>query len=299
MDNKITRKYRRKQLDLFTTLSAVDVSTKSNRDLMSMSWFDLSKSKRTKEIYHETKDGSYVRISPGGEKGIANVWDMDVILFFTSYLIDRINKGEDVTPRLRFSSYEYQQFTGRKLSGATDKQLMGALERLNKTTIETNIKIGEVRQQYSFHWVSEWKKWSHEETGRVIGYEVVLPMFLFKSIVAPKEVLTLDDEFFDVSGGLERFIYLYCRKSTSYKATKPWKESFKSLYKKSAMTSPIKNFNFLLRKIISKQSIPNYWLEEENSYLVINRTRKSLHKTKEHMLDSKDYSVIGTTDTIE
>ncbi len=35
------------------------------------------------------------------------------------------------------------------------------------------------------------------------------------------------------------------------------------------------------------------------SHLLINRTRKYLHKTKEHLLDSKDYSVIGTTDTIE
>ena len=53
---------------------------------------------------------------------------------------------------------------------------------------------------------------------------------------------------------------------------------FESIYKKSGLISPKKVFVHRLRKIISKQSVPNYYLEEKDSeVLTISRTRSSYH----------------------
>ena len=258
-----------RQLDLFITLSASDVVTKHSRDLMERCWFNLSKNKRSKEIYHQTKNGDWCRVR-GGDYGIATIWDMNVLLFATSHIVDRINKGENVSPMIRFSGYEFQHFIGaKKHSGQLDKDLQKALERLHTTRIETNIRLPDnVRKYQSFYWINRVDKWV--ENGRVIGYAMELPKWYFDTIVNHKQILTIDDDYFNIRGGIEKFLYLWCRKSVGYRKDY-WKESFISLHKKSSSIGTLRAFTFSLRKIIKKQSIHNYYLKEKENYLYVRR----------------------------
>ena len=115
------------------------------------------------------------------------------------------------------------------------------------------------------------------EDGEAVGYSIVLPDWIFDSITSPRHILTLDEEYFHIAGGLTRWLYLYCRKARSPKAVGVWKETFNSIYTKSGMKSPTKVFRKKIREVISKQSIPNYYLEEnEEEILTIHRTRKTL-----------------------
>ena len=52
------------------------------------------------------------------------------------------------------------------------------------------------------------------------------------------------------------------------------------------MKSPTKVFRKKLREVISKQSIPNYYLEEnDDEILTIHRTRRTLRQDKDEVLD--------------
>ena len=122
-----------KQLDLFITLTAQHAKIKSNRDLMARCWVSLSKSSKRKLIEHQVKD-SWIKISSDREQGIATIYDMDVLMFITSLMMDRVNNGTlDYKQRkIRFSGYEYFYFTNKHKSGRADKELQAALERLHR-----------------------------------------------------------------------------------------------------------------------------------------------------------------------
>jgi plasmid replication initiation protein len=274
-----------KQLDLFLTLSPSVIPNKSNRELMERCWFDLSKQNKTrKTLEHTTNDGKCsVKIYNTMGYGLATIYDMDLLVFITSLLMDRRNKGVKITSRkITFTGYEYFYFTGKSRSGRSDIEFQESLERLHTTKVETTIRSENKRKGFSsFYWVSEWKK--VEENKRVVGYSVVIPEWIYDGVTDPHYVLTLDDEYFHIKGGLTRFLYLLCRKArdkktVTSKGSKSWTESFESIYKKSGMVSPKRSFVYRLRKIISKQSVPNYYLEEnENETLTISRTRGSYH----------------------
>ena len=282
-----------KQLDLFITLTASEASIKSNQDLMSRSWVDLSKNHKRKLIQHTAKDGSWVKIHSNEDYGLATIADMDVLLFITSAIMDKVNNGESLTNELRFTGYEYFHFTDKSKSGRSDKRLQEALTRLHTTRIETNIRSEDKREKYSsFYWISEWQK--VVDNGRTVGYSVKLPNWMLESISTPKLILTLDEEYFKISSGLKKWLYLFCRKAVGLKSRTAWKESFKSIHEKSGMNSSLKSFTFTLRKIISKNDIPNYYLEEnENTILSITRTRKTLHKSRVS-LDGQQYIEMGS-----
>ena len=145
-----------KQLDLFISLTADYAPTKSNSDLMERSWFDLSKSRKRQVIEHTTKDGSWVKIHSDKEYGLATIYDMDILLFITSLLMDRKNKGQELSRRITFTGYEYFYFTNKHRSGRADKQLQDALTRLHTTRIETSIRSEHKKNLYSsFYWISE------------------------------------------------------------------------------------------------------------------------------------------------
>ena len=282
-----------KQLDLFITLTANEASIKSNQDLMSRSWVDLSKNHKRKLIQHTAKDGSWVKIHANEDYGLATIADMDVLLFITSAIMDKVNNGESLTNELRFTGYEYFHFTNKSKSGRSDKRLQEALTRLHTTRIETNIRSEDKKEKYSsFYWISEWQK--VVDNGRTVGYSVKLQNWMLESISTPKLILTLDDEYFQISSGLKKWLYLFCRKAVGLKSRTAWKESFRSIHEKSGMNSSLKSFTFTLRKIISKNDIPNYYLEEnENNILSITRTRKTLHKSRAS-LDEQQYIEMGS-----
>ena len=86
------------------------------------------------------------------------------------------------------------------------------------------------------------------------GYEIVLPEWLYESVVNEKLVLTLDEGYFGIRGGLERWLYLFARKSSGWQ-TGGWSESLFSIYQKAGSKSSFTEFKRQLKKIINKKSI--------------------------------------------
>ena len=249
------------QLDLFIA-TASDVSPKEHRDLMSRCWFNLAKQKRTTPIEHRFVD-NWVRISGNQRLGIASIFENDVLLYVIAQYINAINHDIPVGRRFQFTGYEFFKFIGRKsFGGKAYADLWHSLERLHHTFVETNIRHGDSRKQHSFNWLSEIKQIA--QNGASSGYEVVIPEWLYESVVEHKQVLTLNAQYFTIKGGLERWLYLFARKSAGKQKT-GWSETLQSVYRKSGSSGSYAEFKRSIYKIIGKGSILDYELSETHS----------------------------------
>ena len=72
-------------------------------------------------------------------------------------------------------------------------------------------------------------------------------------------VLTIDRAYFDLTGGLERWLYRLVRKHGG-RQQYGWSFDFRHLHLKSGSLSPYKRFAFELRDIVRRQPLPGYQL---------------------------------------
>ncbi len=234
---------------------------------MSRCWFSLTPN-RTDPIVHEfidlrTKRKETLKVTGDSNYGIATVHDQDVIIFAISQWIEAKQKGLEPSRRIYFTPYQYFAWTNKAPHGTAYARLGDSLHRLKTTNIETtirNINTGKAKTK-QFSWISEWG--TVEEDGKVRGVEVVLAEWLFESI-QDFHVLTLDKRYFAIPGTVERWLYLYARKASG-NANGRWKESFKSLYEKSASQQPYKHYAHALRKLVEKNNLPGLRLAREVS----------------------------------
>ena len=248
------------QLDLFIA-TASDISPKSHQDLMARNWFSLSKRKRTKPIEHSFGN-NWVKITGSDKHGIATIFDNDVFIFLIAQYIHAINQGADVakmSKRFQFTGYEFFQFIGKeKYGGKGYADLWKSLQRLHTTFVETNIRLGTTNTNHSFNWLSEIKQIHDGATHR--GYEIVIPEWIFESITNKKMVLTLDDDYFKIRGGLERWLYLFARKTSGWQSS-GWSEGIESIYRKSASTGTLSEFKRKMKNIATKNTLLGYSVE--------------------------------------
>lgn len=265
------------------TASAANVTPKDQLDLMARNWFSLTAG-RIEPIEHEYEDArtgqkELVRISGSAEHGIATIHDQDLLIFAISQWVEAKRLGIDASRRIRFMPYQLFSWLGIEANGTSYRRLRDALHRLKMTSIQTTVRsqVGKRTRNRikQFSWISEWE--ITEEEGEPRGVEVVLAEWLFESI-QDFHVLTLDKRYFDIPGGVERWLYLYARKATGG-ANGIWKESFKSLYVKSASQQEYKHYARSLRKLAEKNNLPGLRLEKVVSnqgkdMLLMERTEK-------------------------
>tara|TARA_R110000824_G_C15128312_1_gene668767 strand:+ start:366 stop:1274 length:909 start_codon:yes stop_codon:yes gene_type:complete len=255
-----------KQLDLFVA-SAVDISPKAQQELMQRCWFSLNTNIRTAPIKHEytDKDGekSWVEITGTNEAGIATIYDQDVIIFIIAQYMHAINHNFYISNQVKFTGYDFFKFVGKKKIGGKDyADLWKRLIRLQSTTIKTDIRQGNARSPHAFSWLNEVKQMTDTDTGRHRGFEVEFPDWLYQSVIKKKEVLTLDDNYFGIRGGLERWLYLFARKSSG-RQTGGWTESVSSLHKKSGSQATLPVFKGQLKKIVNRNELLGYEVKWE------------------------------------
>ena len=263
------------------TVSAADIAPKDQIDLMARCWFSLTAG-RTEPIEHAYPDArtgqtETIRITGSAEHGIATIHDQDLLIYAMSQWIDAKRLGLEPSRRIHFTPYQYLNWLNREPGGGQYQRLKDALHRLRTTTIQTTVRSGNQRRNRikEFSWISEWE--ITEENGEIRGIEVVLAEWLFDSI-QDFHVLTLDKRYFDIPGGVERSLYLYAKKATGGEGGR-WRESFKSLYRKSAAQQEFKHYANTLRKLIKKNELPGFRLEQHSSVqgedvLLMERTEK-------------------------
>ena len=249
----------REQLDLFRALPG-DLAPRDAQDLMAYPFFSLAKSKRLAPI--DFKAGSIViRVEAVPEHGMATIWDADVLIWAASQIVEARDAGLRPSRLMGTTPYEILNFIGRGVSLRVYDRLKAALDRLQSTTVATSIRQPTERRMHRFSWINEWKE-KADSRGRPLGLELIVPDWFYAAVLDDALVLTIDRAYFDLTGGLERWLYRLVRKHGGRQQF-GWSFDFIHLHAKSGSLSPLKHFAYDLRDIVRRQALPGYRLTIE------------------------------------
>jgi plasmid replication initiation protein len=146
------------QLDLFLPYLS-DLSLRDQRETMERPFFSLAKSKRVKPIEYRSPDGKvWVHVSANPLYGMATIWDADILIFFASVTSDMRRRGVNEIPQtLHFMPYDLLKVIGRQTTGRAYQLLTQSLDRLQSTTMKTNIRAPNNRRETTFSWIDSWE----------------------------------------------------------------------------------------------------------------------------------------------
>lgn len=248
-------------------LFVCDVADAVLKDIMPQMehpFYTLSKKPDT-AIRRYEHNGNWVEITPS-VKGIATIYDKDVLVYCVSQLMSKLKRGEDISsPRIRITTHDLLRFTNRGSSGREYLALSEALDRLAGTRIKTNIKTGGQVQTKNFGLIDESDivRKNNEQDGRMLWCEIKLSDWVFNAI-RDGEVLTLNSDYFRLAKPLERRVYEMARKHCGVQ--KKWSISLALLLKKSGSQSPLKKFKQMIKDLVKFDHLPDYHvkLDEED-----------------------------------
>ena len=257
-----TDKYR--QQDFFVA-DIFDASPKDERNSMEHPLFALRVGDM-KERHYEHK-GYRVDVLPGYH-GLATIHDKDIWIYCISQLVEAMNRErEDIKRTVRFTAYDFLVSTNRDTSGRAYERMADALNRLQSTTIHTNIETNEYREKAGFSLIDSWKVIERSrDDERMVAVEVTLSDWLFRSVQS-MQVLTLSRDYFRLRKALDRRVYELARKYCGNQSK--WSVSMEVLHKKTGSTSPLKKFRFDMKSLVQSNDLPDYRvLFDENTDMV-------------------------------
>ena len=255
------RKHEHKQLELFRALPG-DLAPRDAQDLMAYPFFSLAKSKRVVPIDFRAGTLS-IRVEAVPEHGLATIWDADVLIWAASQIVGARDAGLKTSRLMAATPYEILTFVGRGTGARDYDRLKAGLDRLQATTVLTSIRQLAERRRHRFSWINEWKETS-DAHGRPTGLQLILPDWFYSGVLDDALVLTIDRAYFDLTGGLERWLYRLVRKHGG-RQDGGWSFDLLYLHAKSGSLSPLKHFAYDLREIVRRERLHGYRLVIERS----------------------------------
>ena len=267
------RAAREQEFDLFIPRMN-SLPLKDQRELMERPFFSLSKRKRLKPIEYSSPDGDvWVHVSANPLFGIATIWDADILIWATSRLNQLREKGaNDLSPTLHTTAHELLKAIRRDTGGKAYKELEAALQRLQATNIQTSLRANKRDKRAQFGWLDEFTMDVDQQTGATRGLTITLSKWVFDGLMGDKTLLTLHPDYFALAGGLERAIYRIARKHAGDQP-KGWTCRVSLLHDKSGSESPLKQFNYMLKRIVEANALPDY----ELSFVSTNDNAPAVH----------------------
>ena len=252
------RAIRNQEFDLFVPRMG-ELRLKDQREVMERPFFALSKRKRLKPIEYASPDGDvWVHVSANPRFGIATIWDADILIWATSRLNQLRETGTNDLPRtIHTTAYELLKSIRRDTGGKGYKELQAALERLQSTVIETSIRAPKRNKRAQFGWLDEFTLDTDPVTGASKGMTLTLSNWVYEGLMKERALLTLHADYFTLSGGVERAIYRIARKHAGDQP-QGWVCRVSVLHDKTGSESPLKQFAYLLKKIVAANNLPDY-----------------------------------------
>jgi len=270
----------------FFVADVLDWALKADRHTMEHPMFSLSKTPDRKERHYEHQ-GRTVTVMPSS-RGVATIWDKDVLLYCISILVDGLNRGhKDISRTVRLRAYDLLVTTNRSTGGDHYKRLEAAFDRLAGTRIKTNISTNGVRVREGFGLIDNWKIIERAPgNGRMVAVEVTLNEWLYNAILA-REVLTLNRDYFRLDGGLERRLYELARKHCGNQAK--WSIGVDLLHKKSGSAGPLKRFREFVKKIAAEDILPDYRMNYDAAGNKVTFYTKDSNKLAQSLMNRSAY----------
>ena len=262
MPRTASRSGERAQLALFPSLGR-DIAPRDAQDLMAWPFFSLAKRRRVTPIDFRM-GATWISVEAVPEHGMATIWDADVLIWAASQIVAARDAGLPTSRLMATTPHEILTFTGRGTGKDHYDRLKAALDRLQSTTVATSIRQQHQRRRHRFSWINEWQE-RLDGDGHPLGLELILPDWFYAGVVDRTFVLTIDRAYFDLTGGLERWLYRIVRKHGGQQEG-GWSFDVPHLHLKSGALSPLKQFAFELRAIVQRQSLPGYALAIERAF---------------------------------
>lgn len=259
------------QIELFE-VTAYEPPMRDNRDVMEYPFLSLQKGRR-KPIEYTSPDGTkHLQVTAPDDIGIANIWDWDLIVYATAHINDALDNGQKVSPWIKFAPYDALRYMRKNTGGRDYRELVKTIRRLSSTNILTSIRTGDTEGfEGNLRWLQNYripKKYKQHafirslddgEPDGGVPWMIELSPWIFNSIVRRREILAVHPDYFQLKGGLERWLYRLARKAVPEKADFPG-ISFRmeTLHKRSGSSRPLRQFAHDLRKIAERQGLPEY-----------------------------------------
>lgn len=248
------------QVDLFlpqlTTLPLRD-----QRETMERPFFSLSKRKRLKPIDYVSPDKKVtVHVSANSEYGLATIYDLDILIYCASVLIEHKRRGtNDIPQTLHVVPYDMLRTLKREVGGRAYDLLGNALDRLQSTTVKTNIRSGDAVET-TFSWLDSYSQLK-DKSGNIRGMRITLAKWFYDGVLMEGGVLAIDPAYFSMTGGRERWLYRVARKHAGGAGEDGFSISMPTLYEKSGAEGDYRRFKFEMSKIAKEDALPGYRLE--------------------------------------
>lgn len=249
------------QIDLFAPIFN-DIAVRDGIDMMEFPFFSLSKKKRYEPlIYKNEARGIEIVVSAGKPHGMATIWDKDILIWCISQVREALDRGEEPSKRIHFHPYHVLKSI-RRAQGKTEYDLLRqAIKRLSNTTIFTTIRNSGKRKDDTFHWIEQASQTVDDKTGEAIGmWWIELPNWIYQAAITQHFILTLDDDYFLLTGGRERRLYLIARKHGGNQDA-GFTMLMTALYKKMGTEEEYKYWARAIREIVKADELPGYHLE--------------------------------------
>jgi plasmid replication initiation protein len=264
------------QSDLFAANFA-DIPIRDQRDTMERPFFSLAKKPRFAPIEYNVGD-VVVQVSGNPQFGIATIWDADILIWAATQITEALDRGQTPSHKIQFHPHNLLKSVRRPTGGEHYLRLRAALERLTHTAVRTNIRAEGKKKFASFHWLESWNEVIDEKTGETIGMTMTLPDWLFEGIVMTGGVLTIHEDYFLLTGGIERWLYRVARKHAGQQEM-GWQFTMRQLYEKSGSSSRFSDFAIDVRKVAEADSLPEYTMrlyKNEEGDEIIHFLRRAL-----------------------
>lgn len=258
MAYRIMAEDKSEQIDLFLPYLA-DLSLRDQREMMERPFFSLAKSKRLKPIDYTSPDGKvWVHVSANPDYGMATIWDADILIYCASVLNDLKQRRVNEIPRtLKIMPYDLLRSIGRPISGRSYELLGQALDRLQSTTVKTNIR-SDLRREATFSWLDNWSQLVDEKTDRSRGLRLSLSSWFYEGVLMNGGVLSIDRAYFDITGGRERWLYKVARKHAGGAGEGGFSIALPTLFEKSGAEGQYRRFKFEIAAIVRRNDLPGY-----------------------------------------
>ena len=261
---KTTLKERKVQFEMFFTLPDFsDISLRDYQETMQRPFFSLSKRKRIKPIDYVSPDKSVsVHVSPNPAYGMATIWDADIMIYLASHLNELRERGEnDLSTVIRLQPGDLLKRICWGTSGRAYERLVSALDRLQATTIKTNIRASSKTRETTFSWIDSYTHLVDERTQRSLGMEITLSKWFFDGVMDKRNVLSISPLYFEITSGLGKWLYRASRKHAGGNGAEGFTIGFETLHQKSGSESLYPVFKRKLLDLARTNDLPDISLQ--------------------------------------
>lgn len=205
--------------------------------------------------------------------GSATIFDKDLLIYIFTCLANMINNRLPVTKKVRFHPRNYFEATSKSVGGHQYVDFEQSLDRLAGTILKTNIKSNDIEMTSSFHLIEGYT--IIKEKSRTKMVEVTLSTWLYNAVLG-LEFLTINKDYFKITGAINRRIYEISRKQVGAKTG--WKVGLGLLLGSIASNGTVNGLKRVLQESIKTDAIPEYTIEIERESLLFQQKKKKVKK---------------------